>query len=591
MLPSTKTSSTRLGAHLALDQEAAMAETNNPSNIREALEKANEHYKDQDAYKEMDTPDAMRAARVQVQTAAVRGAYGDYVTMPEEPPTRIELVGWYIYGLCSYFVLAVLVPVLFPLIISQIAPSPDSPPYTIKGVACSRKEMALYQKLVHHSIVIGSSKLSALNWTAISWAVGIFVASPLLTQLGHHLDRGQHQSLILIAATTVGSFSCLLTGFFKTVWLFPFYIAAVISSIVVAEAAHTRYLGLMVRGLTAGVGGRQRLLRRRAVSSRLSLYSTAIGSVGAAIIAAFVYHMLRRSDQLTSLWVVSIFSGLAWFVGICHGLVSTRPACSSPSSSSSTSSDFASKLAYALAVFNYPHAVGGLAAVFLSSFSSTCIFTGAVLYVVGGDCIKPVILLTLWIFYFMFPAMSLPLLYPFQMLIRADAVSMQLLGFLLSAFASGAGFYYKGRKWNELHVILMGLVQSTAAGLLHAFGRVLLLDCTPAGKEGAFAVWFATARAIGGCIGFAIGSASPGHVGPAFAVAFLASFVGLLVLIFGNVSNVGGVVAAGHVEGLEDERRSSAACGVDKVGEGMNAIEVASSSGEERDGYGGRVRV
>jgi hypothetical protein len=43
-----------------------------------------------------------------------------------------------------------------------------------------------------------------------------------------------------------GSFFCLLTGFFKTVWVFFFYIIFIAGSIIVGEAVHTRNLGLMI---------------------------------------------------------------------------------------------------------------------------------------------------------------------------------------------------------------------------------------------------------------------------------------------------------------------------------------------------------
>lgn len=85
------------------------------------------------------------------------------------------------------------------------------------------------------------------------------------------------------------------------------------------------------------------------------------------------------------------------------------------------------------------------------------------------------------------------------------------------------------------------------AGLLHAFGRVLWLDCSPAGKEGAFSVWFSWARALGTCAGFALATAIPGNIGKTFGVAFWGGIVGMIVLIFGNISSFSGAKAAGHV--------------------------------------------
>ncbi|KAJ3690912.1 hypothetical protein LUZ61_020076 [Rhynchospora tenuis] len=534
--------------------------------------------------KDIDTPDTREIQVVPNRPDTYSYPYLYASVVPEDPPSPLELAGWYIYGFCSYFVMTVLLPVLFPLLITQVAFPPSdltsATMISLRGHSCSQREMALYTRLVRHSIHIAGSHLSPLNWASISWAVGLILTAPLLLHTASHLDRGQHQSLILIAATSAGSFACLLTGFFKTFWLFPLYIVIIVGGFIIADAAHTRSLGLLVRGLAAHATGRQLILRRRAAAARLSLHAAAAGGVGSALISAFVYHMLRRSDQLTGLWVVSIFSGLIWFIGICHGLFSNRPgAASSPRMGATTSDSSTSRLGYALLIFNYPHAIGSLGAGFLGSFSTMCIFTSAVLYVTGGICMKPVLVLALWMLYFLFPTLILPMMYPVQLFIRADAVKMQLLGFMVSAFVAGAGFYYKDRRWGAVQVVFVSLIQSAASGLLQAFGRVLLLDCAPAGKEGAFASWLAWTRAAGALLGFAVGSASPGHVGGAFGGAFLGSFLGIVALVFGNVSNVGGLVAAGHVKGIEEEKRQS-----------VHGSDKGEGSIEDREAYG-RPRV
>ncbi|XP_008813158.2 uncharacterized protein LOC103723864 [Phoenix dactylifera] len=497
----------------------------------------------------------------------------------EDPPRSLELVGWFVYGLCSYFVYTVLIPILFPLLIVQRASLtsdlPPPPAYTSRGVVCSPDEMTLYQRLINHSIKVDGAKFSPLQWTASSWAAGILLTGPILPHAAHYLDQGEGQSIVLGGATAIAAFSCLLTGFFKTTWLFPVFIAVIAVATTVGTTAHSRNLGLMIRGHTAHVAGKDHFPRRRAAASWLSLFCTTGGSIGAAIIAAFTYHMLRRSDKLTSLWVVSIFSGLMLSVGICHAF-SCRPA---PPSSARSSA----KCAHFIAIATYPHAIGSLIAVLFSSFSSMCIFTSGTLYIIGDLCIKPVMLLSLWMIYFIFPMFSLPTLHPVQLIMRADAVSMQLLGFFMSAFTSGLGFYYKDKKWEPVHMVLVVLLQSTAAGVLHAFGRVLLLDCSPAGKEGAFSAWLAWVKAAGAFAGFAAGSAAPGNAGKAFGAAFLGSFVGVVVLIFGNVSNLGGVVAAGHVK--EEEREDGTpACGLDRVGDGENGVGGSSNSGEMSGG-------
>lgn len=512
---------------------------------------------------------------IQVVREAYRQPAAPAYVMPEEPPAMVELVGWYLYGFCSFFITHLLLPVLFPAIVTQVAfPSSDFTPeakYTVKGASCSVHEMSMYQRLTRYSIEISSSHMSPLGWSALSWAIGILLVAPLLTQVAHHLDRGQYQSLILIAATSFGSFFCLLTGFFKTVWVFLFYILFIAASIIIAEAVHTRNLGLMIRGLAAHDSGKHLVLRRRAAASQLSLYCTAIGGIGAALMAAFMYHMLRRTDQLTGLWVVSIFSGLIWFIGICHGLFTNRPSSSSPTTAFEP--NFFSKLRYSMTIGRYPQAIGSLVAVFLSSFATMCIFTSGTLYAIGGVCIKPVLVLALWILYFLFPLISLPLLHPIQIIIRADAVRMQLLGFIIALFVSGAGFYFKSHRWRAAHIIIIALVQSTANGILYSFGRILLLDASPPGKEGAFAIWYAYVRCMGAMIGFAVASAGPGRAGGSFAAAFLGSFLGIIVLIFGNVSNIGALKAAGHLKGMEDDKR------IGEKGEGMSAV---ADSGESR---------
>ncbi|RWW16621.1 hypothetical protein GW17_00019483 [Ensete ventricosum] len=460
----------------------------------------------------------------------------------EQTPEKMELVGWYVFGFCSYFVHEFLVPVLFPLMITQRAwPAFDLPPppaHTPSGV------LRRYQRLVDRSIAVNGSRFSPLSWTTVSWAVGVVVAIPILMLIAHHLDHGNRQPPILIGAIVIGGFSCLLTGFFNTNWLFPLYIVAIAVASIIGTAAQARHLGLMVRDLTGGTTGKRHFRRRRAVGSWLSLHGTAAGSLGAAVMAAFTYHMLRRSDQLTSLWVVSIFSGLQWLTGIIYAAFSTRPGCSTPTS--------LARLAHLLTVFKNPHAIGGLAGVFLSSFACMCVFASCMLYIIGDLCIGPPLLLSLWAIYFTFPVVSLPALHPVQLVARADAISMQLLGFFISAFTSGLGFAFREDRWKRTHIILVCLLQSTANGILYAFGRALLMDCSPAGKEGAVAVWFALVRAAGACAGFAVGTTSPGSITAAFAAALLASLVGVFVLIFGNVSHARAVVAAGHVKEAEN---------------------------------------
>lgn len=101
--------------------------------------------------------------------------------------------------------------------------------------------------------------------------------------------------------------------------------------------------------------------------------------------------------------------------------------------------------------------------------------------------------------------------------------------------------------WHNNHVLFLVAAQSIASGVLHAHSRILLMDCAPSGKEGVFAAWFSWIRMLGAFVGFAIGSSGVGNVNRSFGTAFVAAVVGIIGLIFSNVSSYGGAVAAGHV--------------------------------------------
>jgi hypothetical protein len=84
---------------------------------------------------------------IQVVREAYRQPAAPAYVMPEEPPAMVELVGWYLYGFCSYFITHLLLPVLFPTIVTQVAfPSSDFTPdakYVVKGASCSVHEMSM----------------------------------------------------------------------------------------------------------------------------------------------------------------------------------------------------------------------------------------------------------------------------------------------------------------------------------------------------------------------------------------------------------------------------------------------------------------
>ncbi|KAH9753155.1 hypothetical protein KPL71_014975 [Citrus sinensis] len=268
-----------------------------------------------------------------------------------------------------------------------------------------------------------------MEWTSISWAIGLILASPFLGLISKQLDHGYNPQLIARAASAIGSLFCLHVGFIKTPCIFPFYIAAIVALYIVASASHTRHLGLMARGYTGPTLKLSQSPTRRGVSGWFSVYATAGGGLGSAIFSAFTYHMLRNTK--------------APFV-------------------------------------------------------------------------------SLWIVY---------------------------------------GILLQGKNWQRHHVLLFAAIQSTSAGLLHAFGRVLLLDCTSHGKEGAFSVWHSWVKALGTCTGFAVASAISGNVSTAFGVSFLAATIGILILIFGDISDVGGDMVAGHLH--EASEKGSPVPGLD----------------------------
>ncbi|XP_042033829.1 uncharacterized protein LOC121780323 [Salvia splendens] len=464
----------------------------------------------------------------------------------EEKPSKAEVLGWYMYGLCSYFVHTVLIPIVFPLIISQTVSDPPPPPQgwerSYQNVTCKHTEMLLYEELVHRAIKLGGKNVSPLEWTSISWFMGLILSAPVLGIVSILLDYSHYQQLIAGAATIIGAIFCLPAGFFKKSWIFPPYIAIIVAANTIVGAAHARHLGLMIRGFTGSVIPQQQFANRRSFTSRLSLYSTAAGCLGAAIMSSFTYHMFSHKDHFTAMWVVSIFSGLVWGLGLLH-IFSTDRATTTYNDAPSHSAP----ITHVLSIFRYPHAAGSLAAVFLSSFMSMCIFGAALLHAMGYSCFQTKNILFLWLTYFMVPIASLPLVHPLQLTMKLDAEKMQLLGFILSTLASGFGFYYKGAMWTKGNLFFFAAIQGSATGFLHAFGRVLWLDCSPAGKEGAFSVWFSWARALGACAGFAVATSIPGNVGRAFGASFCAGLVGMVILIFGNISSFKGAKAAGHV--------------------------------------------
>lgn len=61
-------------------------------------------------------------------------------------PRKGEVWLWYLYEVCSYFIDTVLIPVLFPLILSQII---DTPPEPARGWSTSPKGLLCRPKQMH----------------------------------------------------------------------------------------------------------------------------------------------------------------------------------------------------------------------------------------------------------------------------------------------------------------------------------------------------------------------------------------------------------------------------------------------------------
>lgn len=390
-----------------------------------------------------------------------------------------------------------------------------------------------YSTLTEHTIRVGGSTFSSLEWTSIAWGGGLVIAIPILTFISFHLNTS-FRTLITAAATGIGVFFCLPIGLFKTTKIFIPYVAIIVAAITAATASHTHHLAFMARAFLSRPQKKQptQYSTTQGVSSWLSLYATIVGSVGAAIVSSFTYHMLREPNErdFISLWIVSIFCGLLWLVGVLHAFTAeNRTSSSVPNILSSRFKLFS--------IFKYPHAIGGLVSVLLSSFATMSVFTGGVLFIVGQQCIKPVHLLYFWLIYFLFPLVSLPMLQTLKQLIKANAVKMKILGFLLSLLSSGFGFYFWNSHWKWGHLLVFGAIQGTTSGLVHGFGRVLVLESASSSEEGAISIWYRWVRSVGLCGGFTMGSVVPGHVRTSFGVAFWSAFVGIVVLLFGNLND------------------------------------------------------
>lgn len=115
-------------------------ETHHRISASVASEDGKEHVQD------MATPDVLNSAmKIERAKEIYDSAYNiDHVVAK---PTSGEVWIWYLYELCSYFIHNTLIPVLFPLIISQILDLPSEPDrgwgWSLKGLSCNPKETKL----------------------------------------------------------------------------------------------------------------------------------------------------------------------------------------------------------------------------------------------------------------------------------------------------------------------------------------------------------------------------------------------------------------------------------------------------------------
>lgn len=88
---------------------------------------------------DLETPDVHSVSMKLERAKEVYREYGGI----QDKPTKGEVTVWCFYGLCSYFLHTVLIPILFPLIISQIFKAPEPLQgweKSFEGLSCTKKE-------------------------------------------------------------------------------------------------------------------------------------------------------------------------------------------------------------------------------------------------------------------------------------------------------------------------------------------------------------------------------------------------------------------------------------------------------------------
>lgn len=89
---------------------------------------------------DVETPDVYSVSMKLERAKEVYRQYGGI----QDKPSKGEVILWCFYGLCSYFLHTVLIPILFPLIISQIFKAPEPLQgweKSFEGLSCTKKDM------------------------------------------------------------------------------------------------------------------------------------------------------------------------------------------------------------------------------------------------------------------------------------------------------------------------------------------------------------------------------------------------------------------------------------------------------------------
>ncbi|GLJ38963.1 hypothetical protein SUGI_0794330 [Cryptomeria japonica] len=413
----------------------------------------------------------------------------------EEAPTKVELVSWSIYGLCSQFAQTFLIPVLFPLLLGQtVKPSANYMKEwdeTFPNTSCSNATIKQYERLVHSSIPIGPLKISPLLLTGCVWAITTAILAPILPSLSPFLDYGNKQPIFLLLSSAIGIIACLPPGVFTDTSAMAVFLALAITGGSLSSMAYNRHLALIIRATAAAAPVRQRnssiiymqdrFRIRQNAGGLISSMGTAAESVGAAIIATFTYKMLGfQSAVRLAVWITCIFCGILWAVGAAQALL-LQPVRSGPDFPGGKFNGGHGWID-AFSFRKFPNAVTSAVLVFLASFAGSCAFASGILHALGHRCFESKYILFMWLAYFLVPALTGVVTGLSPKILIVNGRQMQVIGFLLVAGVSALGFIQNS--WRPWWTIVGAGVLGMGVGILNSYGRTLFFDFTLPSKEG-----------------------------------------------------------------------------------------------------------